>query len=65
MSGSALRPLSAGLVGVTILAGLIAMSAVEEFKVERWLRAEWFDVYQRLLPRARDADPVVIVAIDE
>ncbi|MEO5371531.1 MAG: CHASE2 domain-containing protein [Magnetococcus sp. DMHC-1] len=29
------------------------------------LRLAWFDLYQRVLPRAQDASPVVIVAVDE
>ncbi len=65
MSTSPRPPLSAGLFGVLALAGLVTLLAVADSKIERLLRTEWFDAYQRVMPRERQSDPVVIVQIDE
>ena len=48
-----------------VLALSVATLAVWDTRIETLLRAEWFDVYQRLFPRERKTAPVVIVEIDE
>lgn len=58
-------PLSAAVLGVIVLALLTAALAAHEARVEVALREAWFDVCQRLFPRLRTEDPVVVVEIDE
>jgi len=58
-------PIGAALRGLAILLLAAATLAGTDTRLETWLRAAWFDGYQRLLPRTRTTDPVVIVEIDE
>ncbi len=58
-------PQTARLVGLALLLLNIVLLAVLDTPFERVLRTETFDVYQRLFPRERDADPVLVVEIDE
>ena len=58
-------PQTARLVGGALLLANIVLLAVLETPFERVLRTETFDVYQRLFPRERSADPVLVVEIDE
>lgn len=58
-------PVSAAVLGVIVLTLLTAALAIGEARVEVALREAWFDVCQRLFPRSRTEDPVIIVEIDE
>ncbi len=58
-------PWSAALIGLGVLTLVTVTLAVGDTRLETLLRTEWFDVYQRLFPRARTTAPVVIVEIDE
>jgi len=52
-------------VGVIVLLGLVALLLAPDTTPLRRLRLAGFDMYQSLLPRARNSEPVVIVFIDE
>lgn len=53
------------LLGILILALSTALLAYRETGIEQILRNVLFDSYQRLFPRSRVSDPVVVVEIDE
>ena len=55
------RPRVLGAVLTVALAGL---HLFPNAPVQAWLRNEWFDAYQAMMPRARVSAPAVIVAVD-
>lgn len=60
------RPRSSALRrGAVMLALTLGVTAFTDPGIETGLRVAWFDSCQRLLPRERTGDPVVIVEIDE
>jgi|LNFM01.1.fsa_nt_gb adenylate cyclase len=58
-------PLNARVLGVLLLLVNCVLLQGFDTPFERVLRHETFDAYQRWFPRARTADPVVVVEIDE
>lgn len=58
------RRLLAGLFGLAIVAGMIALRASDPFPVEA-VRSIGFDLYQRLAPRPAGQFPVRVIDIDE
>lgn len=58
-------PVGATLRGLMVLAVACTLLAATETRFEVFTRAAWFDLCQRVFPRERADDPVVIVEIDE
>ncbi|MGE3772316.1 MAG: CHASE2 domain-containing protein [Gammaproteobacteria bacterium] len=58
-------PDTARLLGFALLLASGVLLAAFDTPFERVLRNETFDLYQRRLPRERNADPVLVVEIDD
>lgn len=54
-----------GARGAVLASVLTLLIMVLDAAPQQWLRAQWFDGYQRVLPRPRMAQPAVVVEIDE